>query len=99
MVAFIAFGLAIVASAYAAFLNIKRVREWYTPDRTYATVMVGNGLILAALLALVPFGALSLWQWWIAFVYNLAAGVPIIIWQRLRKIERQRRAAQALERE
>lgn len=99
MVALIAIMLSLVASIYAAILNIKAIRDWYTPDRTYATVVIGNALILGALLALVPFGVLNLWQWWIAFVYNLSAGVPIIIWQRIRKIKRLRRAAQALERE
>ena len=99
MVVAIAIGLVIVASAYAAILNIKAVRDWYTPDRTWLTVVIGDGLILGALLCLVPYGALSLWQWWIAFVYTLSAGVPIIIWQKLRKIQRQRRAAKALERE
>ena len=99
MVALIALLLAVVSSAYAAILNIRQVREWYTPDRTWITVAIGDGLILAALGAAVFVDALSLWQWWIAFVYTLAAGVPIIIWQKIRTIKRQRRAAKALERE
>jgi hypothetical protein len=99
MVVAIAIGLVIVTSLYAAVLNIKRIREWYTPDRTYVTVVIGDGLILAALACLVPAGVFTFWQWWIAFVYTLSAGIPIIIWQRLRKIQRQRRAAKALERE
>ena len=99
MVVAIAIGLVVVTSIYAAILNIKRVRDWYTPDRTYVTVMIGDGLILGALFLLIPVGTITLWQWWIAFVYTLSAGVPIIIWQKLRKIQRQRRAAKALERE
>lgn len=99
MVAGIAVALVVTSSIYAAILNIRKIREWYTPDRTYVTVVIGVGLILGAQACLIPVGVLSLWQWWIAFVYTLAAGIPIIIWQKLRKIQRQRRAAKALERE
>ena len=99
VVAAVGIGLLVVASLYAAVLNIRAVREWYTPDRTWITVVIGDGLILGALLCLVPFGILALWQWWIACVYTVAAGVPIIIWQHIRAMQRKHRAAQALERE
>lgn len=94
----IAIALVFLSSVYAAILNIKRVHNWYTPDRTYITVVIGNSLILAGLLCLVPAGMLSFWQWWHALIYTVSAGVPIIIWQRIRAIKRRRRAAQALER-
>ena len=95
----IAIGLVIVSSIYAFILNIKRIREWYTPDRVYITVVIGNGFILIALMLLVPFGVLTFWQWWHAFIYTISAGIPIIIWQRIRAMQRKHRAAQALERE
>jgi hypothetical protein len=98
-VAFIALGLALVSALYAALLNRKGIREWYTPDRTWVTVVIGDGLIIGALLCLVPFGVLALWQWGIVLGYTCVAGAPIIIWQRIRAKTRQRRAAQALERE
>ena len=99
MVVAIAIGLVVVSSLYAAVLNIRAVREWYTPDRTWITVVIGDGLIIAALLCLVPSGVLSMAQWWIVLVYTFAAGVPIIIWQFIRAMQRKHRAAQALERE
>ncbi len=99
MVVAIAIGLVIVSTLYAVVLNIRTVREWYTPDRTWITVVIGDGLILAALLCLVPFGILAIAQWWIILIYTFAAGVPIIIWQQIRAMQRKHRAAQALERE
>lgn len=99
MVVAIAFGLAVVASAYAAILNIRQVREWYTPDRTWVTVVIGDGLIILALLVLALLGELPWRAWLITLGYTGAAGAPIIIWQQIRAYERHRRAAQSLERE
>ncbi len=99
MVVAIAIGLVIVASAYAAILNIKRVREWYTPNRTWVTVVIGDGLILAALAVAVLAGELAWRAWLITFGYTLSAGAPIITWQQIRAYQRHRRAAQVLERE
>lgn len=98
VVASIAIGLVIVASAYAAILNIRSVREWYTPDRTWVTVVIGDGLIIGALGVLALLNEVTWRFWWIAFGYTCAAGAPIIIWQQIRKFQRRRRAAEALER-
>lgn len=99
MVVAIAFGLVIVASAYASILNIKQIRDWYTPDRTWITVVIGDGLIIAALAVAALAGEMSWRAWGITFGYTVAAGAPIIIWQQIRKYRRRQRAAQALERE
>jgi hypothetical protein len=95
----IAIGLITVSSLYAALLNKRAVREWYTPDRTWITVVIGDGLIILALLVAVLVGELSWRAWLITFMYTCVAGVPIIIWQCIRAMQRKHRAAQALERE
>ncbi len=98
-VALIAFGLGVVTIAYALVLNIRQVREWYTPDRTWVTVVIGDGLIIGALALTALVGAIGWDAWWIALLFTCVAGAPIIVWQLIRKLQRQRRAAQALERE
>lgn len=82
------FALAAVCTGYAVFLNQRRVQEWYQPDRTWVTVIGGDVLIWGALLALVALGALPVvtLAYWITL--HLAAGTPIIIWQRLRAKKR-----------
>lgn len=92
-------GLAIVTSIYAAILNVKGVREWYTPDRTWITVVIGDGLILGALRVAVWAGEMSNAAWLLALTYTCVAGAPIIIWQQIRKFRRRQRAAKTLERE
>ena len=99
MVVAIAIGLVTMSSLYAFVLNKRRVREWYTPDRTWVTVVIGDGLIIAALGFTALTGDISWRAWWIVFTYTGIAGAPIIIWQQIRAYQRQRRAAQALERE
>lgn len=89
---------AVVAAAtlYAWILNKPRVYNWYTPDRTWVTVVVGNGIILAGLALICLFYALPWIVWWIVFFLNVAAGVPIITWQNLRNAKRRHRAARVL---
>ena len=86
----------VVASLYAAVLNIKRVHDWHTPDRTWVTVVIGNGIILGGLLAACYAGIVAWYVWWIAFYLNCAAGGPIIVWQLIRAAKRHRRALQIL---
>lgn len=87
---------ALLSALYARFLNQKRVHDWYTPDRTYITVVGGNGIILLGFAAVVGWAGLPWWVWWVAFGLNVAAGGPIILWQRIRTAKRRRRATQAL---
>lgn len=99
MVVGIAIGLIALSTLYAFVLNKRQVREWYTPDRTWITVVIGDGLIIAALGVAALFGEIAWRAWWVTFGYTCTAGAPIIIWQRIRAYQRKRRAAQALERE
>lgn len=77
--------IAAVASsiAYAAILN--RIHHIYAPDYIWVTVVAGNAII---------WGWLALWLWleptpagmalapaWRLLALNLAAGLPIIVWQ------------------
>jgi hypothetical protein len=89
-------GVAIVALAYAALLNNKRVHDWYTPDWTWITVVIGDGIILAGLWAAALIGYVPWHAWWAAFWLTCAAGGPIITWQLIRAAKRRRRATQAL---
>lgn len=95
----IAIGLTLVSSLYAYVLNKRQVREWYTPDRTWITVVIGDGLIIIALGVAVLTDQIAWGAWWIVFGYTCAAGAPIIIWQLYRRWKRRQRAAQVLERE
>jgi len=99
MVFLIGAGLASLSALYAFILNKKSIREWYTPDRTWITVVVGAGLILAALGALALAGELAWRAWLLDLGYTCAAGAPIIVWQCALAYKRHRRAAQILERE
>ena len=81
--------LAIGATAYALFLNQKHVYEWYSPDRTWVTVIGGDVLIGSAACALCALGVLP----WAVIAYfaslHVAAGAPIIDWQLRRALKRQ----------
>jgi hypothetical protein len=69
--------LFLVCTVYAAVLD--RHPQWYIPDRTWATVVVGNGLIVAALWALALWGvALQIGH---VLLANAVAGTPILVWQ------------------
>lgn len=69
--------LCAVCIGYAIVLD--KHPSWYLPDRTWITVMVGNGLIGLALWALELWGIpLSIGHYVLA---NVAAGMPIIVWQ------------------
>jgi uncharacterized membrane protein len=85
------------AWGYAAFLNRKRVYEWYHPDRTYLAVIGGVFLVGIALTAEAWILALP---WWIVLLYftlMTAAGIPIYLWQREQARER-RKAIEAIDR-
>ena len=99
MIFVIAIVLIAASALYAWLLNKRAVREWYTPDRTWITVVVGAGLILAALGALALAGELAWRAWLLDLGYTCAAGAPIIVWQCALAYKRHRRAAQILERE
>jgi hypothetical protein len=73
--------LLFAASVYAAILA--PLRPVYEPDWTWATVVLGNSLIIVAFAAQVALGvittpgaaAVAL------LIDNIAAGVPVIVWQ------------------
>lgn len=90
--------LAAACTGYAAFLNQRRVQEWYQPDRTWVTVIGGDVLIGLALASLVAVGALpaDVLAYWTTL--HIAAGTPIIVWQRIRATKRARQN-QALDQE
>lgn len=98
MVIWTGIGLIATAAIYAAILNRKRVREWYTPNWTWLTVVIGDGLILGAMRVLVLVGELSERAWLITFGYTCAAGAPIIIWQGIRAYVRWKRATEVIKR-
>lgn len=82
-----------VALGYAKFLNKKEVYEWYHPDRTWMTVVGGDLLIGIALAAECYIGTLP---WMALLLYgtlHVAAGLPIIHWQRRQADERRTTAA------
>lgn len=87
------------ATLYAWVLNKKRVHDWYTPDRTWVTVIGGNAIILGGFALVCSVYMLPWLLWWIAFFLNCAAGAPIIIWQQIRVAKRRRRATDVLWRE
>lgn len=69
--------LGAVCVAYALILD--KHQRWYQPDRTWITVVIGNGLIGLALWALELWGVpLRISHYVLA---NVAAGAPIIVWQ------------------
>jgi hypothetical protein len=74
-------GLFLASVAYAFILNRKAVYRWYHRGKTWVTVVVGNGIILAALYLHVEIGTLTMAAWWLVFWSNIAAGAPIIAWQ------------------
>lgn len=94
-IAFLHTALFVAAWGYAKFLNLDWVYGWYHPDHTWVTVVGGDILIW-------PFAAGLYWlgfPWWLqAFFYitlHLAAGIPIIYWQRGRA-KRRHAEAEAL---
>lgn len=93
MVVLISIHIALLAAStlYAAFLNQRHVYEWYNPDRTWLTVIGGDVLIGLALLGVVWVGALptAVIPYWISL--HIVAGVPIIVWQRMRTRKRAKR--------
>lgn len=84
--------------AYAMFLNQKHVYEWYTPNRTWVTVVIGDALIGIALAMVCAVGVLP----WLALLFygtlHIAAGAPIIIWQ-LQRADARARTLEALDKE
>lgn len=82
--------LFLAAWAYARFLNQDWVYRLYSPDYVWVTVVGGDILIwpFAAALYLIGF------PWWLNAVFyitlHIAAGAPIIHWQRQRKARRRR---------
>jgi len=89
-------GVVATATLYAWILNKRRVHNWYIPDRTWITVVIGNGIILAGLALICLVYAIPWFVWWIVFFLNVAAGVPIVAWQKLRNAKRRNRASRIL---
>lgn len=88
--------LLLICALYAALLQ--RVYRAYHPDRTWMTVVGGEGLVGIALAGVCATGALP----WEAAAYFItlqgAAGIPIILWQ-LAQAERRRDIRARLERD
>lgn len=78
------------SAGYAAILD--RIHDLYTPDHVWVTVVVGNLGVLGAY-AILNTAGFAGWPWLLAC--NVAAGVPVVIWQ---AIQAQRRKVAALER-
>ncbi len=92
-IAWIAFAhslLFCLAWGYARFLNQDHIHRAYSPDYVWITVVGGDILIwpFAALLYSLAF------PWWLNACFyislHIAAGLPIIRWQRERKARRLR---------
>jgi hypothetical protein len=83
--------LFIAASAYAAFLNQDHVQAWYRPDRVEVTVIGGDvliGIAIGVLWLLGVFGGI------VPLLYttlHIAAGLPIMAWQRQKREQRKHR--------
>lgn len=79
-----------IAMAYAKFLNQEWVYTWYSPDHVWMTVVGGDILIWPFITAIYWLG----FPWWATAVFyitlHIAAGLPIIHWQRQRKAKRRR---------
>lgn len=88
--------VALVSLVYAAVLNTRRVHDWHTPNWTWVTVVIGDGIILAGINVACRIGALPWPAFWAAFWMTLAAGAPIIAWQLIKFAKRYRRAMRAL---
>lgn len=76
------------STLYALILNIPAVQEWYIPDRTWVTVVIGNSFILLAMAGLWATGEISLSALLIFGGGNIAAGTPIVIWQLYQAVQR-----------
>lgn len=88
-VAFIHTLLFIAALGYAKFLNQKHIYEWYNPDRVWMTVVGGDALIGLALGGMVLIGVIPAIVLVLYFSLHIAAGIPIIAWQRGRAARRR----------
>lgn len=71
--------LALTSALYAYALE--RLEKRYEPDLTWVTVVIGNGLIVAALAALAALGELTWTAVVLVLAANVVAGLPIIAWQ------------------
>lgn len=69
--------LLLASTLYAIVLD--RHPHWYVPDGTLYTVIVGDGLIFVALLALELWGVPL--RAWIVLSALCTAGLPISVWQ------------------
>lgn len=89
-IAFLHTALYWAARGYAAFLNQDWVYQAYSPDHVWITVVGGDILIWPFVITLYLLG----FPWWAnALLYitlHIAAGIPIIQWQRQRKARRRR---------
>lgn len=87
-IAFIHALLFVVSAGYAAFLNQKKIHEWYSPNYVWLTVVGGDALIGLALLALYLIDAVPLDALIFYMSLHIAAGLPVISWQRRRAAKR-----------
>ena len=65
-------GLFLLAATYALLLNTPAGKQ-FAKEYTWASVVIGDGLILVALWLLLPEGS-----WWPVFWAFVAAGLPMI---------------------
>jgi hypothetical protein len=87
-IAFTHAALFVASACYAAFLNQKKVHEWYSPNHVWLTVVGGDTLIGLALGALYLIGAVPLAALIFYASLHIAAGLPVISWQRRRAAKR-----------
>lgn len=91
--------LFIAASAYAAFLNQDHVQAWYRPDHVEVTVIGGDALIGLAIVALYVIGVFTLIVPVVYVTLHIAAGLPIMAWQREKRLRRQKNQDEIKQRE
>jgi hypothetical protein len=86
--------LAAISTVYSLILQQPAVYTWYAHDRTWVTVVIGNAMIGFALLGWLWFEGMPLTAFWMLLGCNVAAGIPIIVWQvheaHVRRKERRR---------
>jgi hypothetical protein len=78
--------LCLWCALFAFVLSRKPVYEWYHPDWTWLMVVLGTGFIGLAQAAIIDSGTPLTFG--LILTTDLAAGVPIIVWQLIEHISR-----------
>lgn len=90
----VALGLLVWCAGYAWFLNLPQIQKRYVPDWTAATVAGGFAWVDLAMAALAARGYFGWEDIGALFILEVAAGIPIVIWQYIQYRGRKRLRAQ-----